>query len=182
MLNYELYLDGSATGYIETGNGGLIQFTVDAPGDYSVMATLDRDHTSCEVEMNGMVSIVEKPLPLTDKNILVDDAGADCENGATITIENSEMGVVYEIYWTDNGNQGPTGITVIGDGSNVAFGETIIDGNGTYRVLASLNDCEAFLDTDFSVSIPNVITKYAILGDGAICEGDGGINISSVFI
>lgn len=177
-VEYELHLDGSATGYIESGNGGLIQFTVDAPGDYSVMATLDRDHTSCEIEMNGLVSIVEKPLPLSNKNIVVDDAGADCENGATITIENSEMGVVYEIYWTDNGSEGPTGLTVTGDGANVDFPETLIDGNGTYRVLASLDGCEAFLDNDFAVSIPNVITKYAILGDGAICEGDGGMNIS----
>ncbi len=175
-VTYVLYLDGVATVQSESGNGGLIQFTVNAPGSYSIVAS--DDNTSCEADMNGQVIVVEKPLP--DQGILIDDdiTGIDCDIDATITLLNSQDGVVYEIYWwVDANNNGPTGFVVTGNGNNVDFPDVDFDGNGNYKVLASLDGCEVFLDDDFEVDIPGAITKYAVLGNGAICEGDAGINI-----
>jgi gliding motility-associated-like protein len=175
-VEYELYLDDSPTGYSEIGNGGLIQFSIDTEGRYTVRAT--DESTSCFALMTGHVDVVEKPLPDNNVKILETFTGSDCDIDATITVENSQIGVEYEIYWwVDVDNNGPTGFVVTGDGTSIDFPVVDFDGNGTYKVLASLEGCEVFLLDGFEVNIPGLINKYAIQGDGTICEGDAGINI-----
>ncbi|WP_157363672.1 T9SS type B sorting domain-containing protein [Alkaliflexus imshenetskii] len=177
---YELYIDGTPYGANFTGNGGHHVFSVNQEGNYSVVATKTHSNVACSVTM-PYGQVTEKPLPDLTKNVVVDLAGADCENGAGIILLASEPGVVYTIWWTDasSGTQGSTGITITGDGTDLTFPEGIIDNNGVYRVYAELDGCGDFLDEAFTVNVPNVIRKYAILGDGNFCQGDiGGIVIS----
>jgi gliding motility-associated-like protein len=180
-VTYELWFDNGLgnipTGDMFVGNGGQHVFVVITEGDYSVMATRTDIATACSVLMDGIINIVEKPMPETDKFVDVDITGADCENGAVITIEDSQVDVIYEIWWKVGAVEGQTGITVVGTGSDVTFAEGIVDSNGTYRIRANLNGCFAFLDDDFTVDVPGAIKKFFVLGDGAICEGDGGVQI-----
>jgi gliding motility-associated-like protein len=177
-VNYELVMDGVATGSTLPGTGGLVEFPVSAEARYTITATISHLNTSCEVEMNGFVDVVEDPSP--DKTVLINHviSSNNCDIDATITVLNSQAGVEYEIYWwVDEDNNGPTGFTVNGDGTDKAFQNVELVGNGEYKILATLGDCSDFLDNGFIVNEPGLITKYAVLGDGAICEGDGGIHI-----
>src|SRR5690554_1869353 len=128
--------------------------------------------------MNGIIQVEERPLPDLTKLVDVDVSTADCTTGAEVTLLASEPDVEYEIYWwADEDNNGPTGSILSGDGSDLVFSAAIIDGGGSYRVRAIKDACPAFMDETFTVDIPNVLEKFHITGEGAVCEGDGGVEV-----
>ncbi|TCO09345.1 T9SS type B sorting domain-containing protein [Natronoflexus pectinivorans] len=174
-ISYELWHNGLPTGEIFIGNGGQHIFEYADEGEFSVLAT--NIATGCEVMMDGILELASKPMPELDVQVVVDNDGADCENGALITILNSEVGVVYELWYQIGSDQGPTGNIVIGDGSNVDFPERVVDVNATYLILAELDGCSDFLISPAYVNVPGAIQRFLVLGDGTICEGDAGVQI-----
>src|SRR5690554_1000515 len=176
-VEYTLYRD-DVPGATQSGNGGLLKFIVDQEGEYWVEAVYKHEYTSCSLPMNGIIQVEERALPDLTKEVTVDVSAADCTTGAWITLIDSEPGVAYEIYWwTDDDNNGPTGSVASGDGSDLVFSAAIIDGGGSYRVRAIKDACPAFMDETFTVDIPNVLEKFHITGEGAVCEGDGGVEV-----
>src|SRR5690554_562271 len=176
-VEYTLYRDDDPEA-TQSGNGGLLNFIVDQEGEYRVEAVYKHEYTRCPLAMNGIIQVVERPLPDLTKEVTVDVSAADCTTGAWITLIDSEPGVAYEIYWwTDDDNNGPTGSVASGDGSDLVFSAAIIDGGGSYRVRAIKDACPAFMDETFTVDIPNVLEKFHITGEGAVCEGDGGVEV-----
>src|SRR5690554_35893 len=174
-VEYTLYRDDDPEA-TQSGNGGLLNFIVDQEGEYRVEAVYI--HTSCSMAMNGIIQVEERPLPDLTKLVDVDVSTADCTTGAEVTLLASEPDVEYEIYWwADEDNNGPTGSILSGDGSDLVFSAAIIDGGGSYRVRAIKDACPAFMDETFTVDIPNVLEKFHITGEGAVCEGDGGVEV-----
>ena len=175
-VKYALYFEGGFTGVEEVGDGGLVSFTVGAAGEYYVMATIDNEHTSCEVQMGDPVTVIEKALPETNGITFNIVDGTDCDNGSVITVNNPQAGVRYELYRLDaNSNPSATNNYFIADGlsSSVDFAQ-VVDNSATYVVHASLDGCELpFFSNEFEVNIAGAIARFSVSGNADLCEGDG---------
>jgi gliding motility-associated-like protein len=153
------------------GNGGLLSFEITGTDTYHIVAQRKDDLTSCSVEMNGRISITEKPFADLTKTLKIKDGTGDaCDNGAVVIVENSEQNVVYELYKGYN-----TGNTTDGNGSDAEFAP-VVDVDATYQVLADLNGCKDFLAKSVYINIPGVLERFAVTGSGDICNGDPGVN------
>ncbi|NPA36128.1 MAG: T9SS type B sorting domain-containing protein [Chlorobi bacterium] len=153
------------------GNGGLLDFEIFGSDTYFIVAQRKDVVTACTTEMNGRITITEKPFADLTKTLRIKDGTGDaCDNGAVVIVENSEPGVVYELY-----KGSATGNTTDGNGGDAEFAP-VVDVDATYQVMANLNGCEDFLDNDIYIDIPNVIEKFTVTGSGDICNGDPGVN------
>jgi len=173
-VNYELFRDGIGTGTILSGNGGLLTFNVNQEGNYTIEATFTTTPTACSVFMTGSATITEIPYPDINTNVTTDLTGTDCDTGAPVTIENSEVGVVYELLKDDNGTLVATGIVVVGDGNDIVFPELIVDKDATYRVSARRSACEVILNASVYIDVPGAVRLFSITGNGDVCIGDLG--------
>ncbi len=173
-VDYELFLNGSSTGTVIPGNGGRLTFVVNQQGDYTIVGTFNNTVTRCSVEMAGTINIVEIPYPDVNLNITADLSGTNCDNGAPVTIEMSEAGVIYELFKFDNGVLVATGNVVTGNGGDVVFPILVVDKNATYRVRATRNGCSVMLTASVLINVPGAISLFSITGNDNVCIGDAG--------
>lgn len=126
---YNLLLDGNETGVVRVGNGGAINFGLQAQsGIYTVRAF--NEFTPCSALMNGLAAVGINPLP---DLLSLQGGGSVCagEPGPEVYLMSSEEGVSYSLY--RNGQ--PTGIIIAGNGFALSFGNQ--DTQGLYTVLAT---------------------------------------------
>ncbi len=172
-VSYELYRDGSATGFIQPGDGNPLSYGVSQPGDYTVMAV--NNNTGCSVSFTDVVVVSEKPMPLTGMNItsVVTGSAANCDEGAVVTIESSEDGVDYELVKILSGGALLyTGNRITGDGSNVEFPQHVQDKDATYGVMAVLDGCSKRLDNTVYIDIASVPQRFELVYNGNMCADD----------
>lgn len=173
-VEYALFLEGIATGSVLPGNGGILTFTVNQEGEYTIVGTFTATATACAALMTGSVNIVEVPYPEVTVNVITDLNGTDCDNGAPVTILASEAGVVYELLKQEGINRIPTGNIITGNGGDVVFPTLVVDKDATYWVRASRNGCPLDLNTSVYIDVPGAITLFSITGSGDVCIGDAG--------
>ncbi|TAJ14765.1 hypothetical protein DMA11_04340 [Marinilabiliaceae bacterium JC017] len=173
-VHYRWERNDGTVGTWTDGNGGVMAFEISDGGIYSVSAEKTDGITGCAIEMNGKVTILEKPLP--DHKIVFElsHEGTGCGDGDVITVRNSEIGVIYELAKKSSGVLVPTGNQVTGTGGDIDF-NSVVDKAARYYVLANLNGCEKQLDGFVDVDVPGAINKYNVTGSGDICNGDPGV-------
>ncbi len=161
-----------ATGAWVNGTGGLLDFEITGTDTYYITAQRDDGVTSCTTEMNGRFPITEKPFADLTKTLRIKaGTGTNCSDGAVVIVENSELGVVYEL--AKGGVR--TGNIVTGDGNDVEFPDPVIDTGATYTVFANINGCEDILNNTIFINVPGAIEQYGVTGAGDICNGDPGV-------
>ncbi|SMO45134.1 gliding motility-associated C-terminal domain-containing protein, partial [Saccharicrinis carchari] len=160
----------------QNGNNSRLEFTINATGDYNIIAQRTDGITSCTSTMlNGPISITEKPLPM-DVALLLADPGTGCDNGDSLYVESSELGVTYVLVKQVGTDYYPAiGIpSITGDGNDVGF-ERVVDANATYGVQAIKEGCSIYASSTLIVDVAGAITKQQVTGSGEICNGDPGV-------
>lgn len=180
-----LHLDGSesdvqyrweregdlVTGPWIDGNGGILDFEITGTDTYYIVAMRKDGVTSCTSEMTPRIAITEKVYAdLTKVLSIKPGTGLDCNNGAVVIVEASEIGVVYEL--VKSGVR--TGNIVTGVGNDVEFPTPVLDIAATYEVYADKDGCEQTLINTIYIDVPGAMTQYAVTGSGDICNGDPG--------
>ncbi|MCK4677803.1 MAG: hypothetical protein KAT48_06710, partial [Bacteroidales bacterium] len=131
-VNYELHLDGFATGQVivGTGIGGINFGPQNIPGIYTITASGNCGNS----DMLGEAEIVMGELPAQYN---VSGGGPYCEdiNGTDIDLSDSQQGVVYELVL----NGVLTGLMLDGTGNPVSF--TNITTPGWYKIYADNGIC-----------------------------------------
>ncbi|MCX6235458.1 MAG: PKD domain-containing protein [Bacteroidetes bacterium] len=98
--------------------------------------------------------------------------GPFCEGseGSEIGLDNSEMGVNYELYLENN----PTGIIASGTGSPISFG--LINQLGIYTAVGNnpTTTCTSNMSNTAEVSVVTLPLTFTITGGGEYCDGTGG--------
>ena len=167
-INYVLVLDGGI--YVDTlaGTGGAINFAAQVTsGTYTIIAY--HSVTYCQISMSGSSFINEAPLAFT-----ITPAGFVCQ-GTTIGLDNSEIGVSYQLRWNTTTN---IGLPVSGTGSAISFGSQTLA--GTYTILAvSDNGCVTTMNG--SIVIYPLPFVYTLSPLGENCAGTPiGLNGSQI--
>src|SRR5690554_2525784 len=180
-VSYQLILNNDVeVGTPQPGTGLPLSFEVNVEGVYTVLASRSDVFTTCSRIMTGDVAVVMRDLPDTDIDVApIDYNDADCTTGVTIELESSQAGVLYELYFVDNGTYISTGNTVYGDenGGPVQFPNPVIDGGGEYIVQATLDGCPADIEPKFEIDIDDVPRRFALIGSGDVCEGEDGADL-----
>lgn len=180
-VSYQLMLNNDVeVGTPQPGTGLPLSFEVNVEGVYTVLASRSDVFTTCSRIMTGDVAVVMRDLPDTDIDVApIDYNDADCTTGVTIELESSQAGVLYELYFVDNGTYISTGNTVYGDenGGPVQFPNPVIDGGGEYIVQATLDGCPADIEPKFEIDIDDVPRRFALIGSGDVCEGEDGADL-----
>ena len=133
--------------------------------------------------MNGGIGITltEEDKPDLDKIITLSPDDYNCETGVQITIEDTQVGVTYELMLLRDGFTFPLSldpqVTIEGDGTDQTFDYTIF-ANSHYIIYAKTEKCEGFLDTGtlLNFDIPGALTPYQVTGHN-VCLGDAGAYI-----
>ena len=157
-INYVLVLDGGI--YIDTiaGTGDAFNFTAQiTSGTYTIIAYHSVTH--CQVPMAGTAVILAAPLTFT-----ITSAGYVCQ-GTTIGLDNSEIGVSYQLRWNATTN---VGLPVTGTGSPISFGSQTLTGIYTIIAVAS-NGCVS--EMNGSIAIEPLPVVYTLSPLGANCSG-----------
>ncbi|GAA4460107.1 hypothetical protein GCM10023093_02220 [Nemorincola caseinilytica] len=171
-VNYQLYRNGSAIGSAVAGTGGALDLGLQAiAGTYSVSAA--NAATGCAADMSGAVTISVNALPSVYN---VSGGGSYCAggNGVAIGLENSQSGVLYQLY---NGSV-TSGSPVAGTGSAISFG--LKTAAGTYSVAAvnPTTGCAADMSGTTTININSLPGSFTVTGGGSYCAGGTGVNIS----
>ncbi len=169
---YQLYNGATATGSPIGGTGGVIDFGFqNVGGTYSVLAT--NPTTGCSIAMNGSAVLTENPLPLA---FTVGGGGSYCAGGAgvAVTLNNSQLGINYQLY------RGATAVGGVVGGTNIPpLDMGIQTVAGTYSVLATdpATGCSLGMTGSVTVSINPLPNVYTISAGGSYCAGDPGVDV-----
>ena len=130
-INYFLYRNGVLTGATMGGlTGNPINFGKQtATGNYAVVA---RNAAGCERTMTGTVTVSTNPLPISYS---LTGSGSYCAGGTglTITLEQSQTGVNYQLYRNITTVDAP----IPGDGNPLVWNDNTV---GNYTVIATTDD------------------------------------------
>ncbi|WP_143524998.1 gliding motility-associated C-terminal domain-containing protein [Labilibacter marinus] len=161
----------------QSGNGSRLDFTITATGDYEIIARRTDGITSCMSVMNNTYSITEKLLPV-DVVLSLGDLGTGCDNGDSLYVESSELGVEYTLVKVVGGLyfENPDVNPIIGDGNDLGFAERVVDKNATYALQAVRDGCSIYTTSTIFVDVPGVIERQTVTGTGEICNGDPGVS------
>jgi len=157
-VNYILLLDNSIDIDTLVGTGSALSFGIQSTsGTYTVQAY--NATTLCRTTMNGTTIINAAPIAFN-----MTPAGINC-SGASIGLDNSEVGVNYQLRWNGNIN---TGTPIVGTGSAISFGTHTL--TGTYTVIAdNANGCVSTMNN--SVIINPLPVAFNIIPSGMQCQG-----------
>lgn len=171
-VTYKVYCNGIYTGYSKLGNGGRLYVPVFGyvAGSYVYTVTATRissDAEVCSLTLSKSVIVTQKTLPklLTYEYVV----GTSCDAGGTITIQNSQTGIIYQIYSSSTNEPVPGIESQIGNGGDLIF--TLV-GNGTYYLMASNGNCSSKLTSNITVNITNAPTRYMITKPDAVCSSN----------
>ncbi|MBS1609196.1 MAG: HYR domain-containing protein, partial [Bacteroidetes bacterium] len=161
-ISYVLAQDGFAVGNPVTGSGLGIDFGVQVPGTYTVIAI--NTNTGCMSNMSGSATVLSGTPPVA---FTVTGGGASCSGFAVVGLSGSEAGVSYQL------KNGPVnvGSPVSGSGSAISFG---VQATGTYTVVATNNAtlCTNNMSNSVTVSA-NAATQITQQPQGqTICSGN----------
>jgi uncharacterized protein YjdB len=169
--NYQIYVDGTATGLPVAGTGSLLDFGVYAtPGVYTVVATTVL--TGCSDNMLGTTSITIDPLP----NIYtVTGGGSYCIGGSGLHVGLglSDVGVMYQLYRGISTVGGP----VAGTGLALDFG--VFTAAGIYTVVATnaITGCIQNMGGSVTININSLPAVFTVTGGGSYCAGGAGFPV-----
>jgi len=157
-VNYILFLDNSISLDTLAGTGSPLSFGLQTTtGTYTVIA---RNATSlCQTVMNGSAVINPSPVAFN-----MTPAGISCTN-AVLGLDNSEVGVNYQLRWNTSIN---IGSPVAGTGSAISFGPQSLSGG--YTVVAT-NAFGCFTTMNSSVVINSLPVAFNIIPSGTQCQG-----------
>ena len=157
-VNYVLLLDSSISIDTIAGTGSPLTFGVQTTtGTYTVLAY---NATSlCQTLMNGTTIINPAPIAFN-----LTPAGINCI-GSTIGLDNSEIGVTYQLRWNTSIN---IGSVVSGTGSAISFGPQSLPGN--YTVLAT-NGFGCYTTMNSTVVLNSLPVAFNIVPSGTQCQG-----------
>lgn len=157
-VNYILVLDGSINIDTLAGNGSPIAFGIQTTsGTYTVIAY--NATTLCLTMMNGNTLI--KPAPVSFD---MTPSGIFC-TGTTIGIDDSEMGVLYQLRRNGTIN---IGTLVAGTGFAINFGMQSMPGTYTVEAVGG-NGCVAMMNASVVINPnPSVFKEFPV---GSHCSG-----------
>ena len=171
-FDYQLYIDGVASGTAIAGTGAAINFGLQtAAGSYNVLGI--NTSTSCSDSMNGPVTVGINPLPVDGS---ITGGGNRCASGAPITfsLSSSEPGVSYQLY---------LGATAVGSPQTNPAGTAINfdpqTAAGTYSVLATniATSCSRALSGTGTITVDPGPAVFNVTGGGSYCDGGTGVTI-----
>lgn len=148
-------------------------------GNYSIYCIL----SGCQTNMNGSVDVKRYQLPTDYDVYALANNGHYCEGGAgvEIEVESQQEGYTYELLC--NGN--PTGNTVVGNNSGLAFVFAPVFEAGIYTVQVTIPDVDCSLILTRSVTVvvdPLPAEQQFTFADAAltqkICLGD----VTSIYL
>jgi PKD repeat protein len=131
-VDYELYLDNTATGTIVSGTGSPVSFgVISAPGIYTAVGT--NPSTTCTSNMSNSAEVMVITLPATYN---ITGGGEYCvgTGGIPVGLDGSQSDCSYELYLDGV----TTGVTKQGTGYPISFGYQT--GAGTYTVVGVKNE------------------------------------------
>jgi len=174
-VEYELYLNGVATGNMLVGTGSPLSFGLQtAAGTYTVVA--NDLALGCTRNMGGVAVIVINPLP----ELFNVTGGGECCLGCThlyVGIDGSQYGFYYQLF-RNGATYGPI---VIGTGLNLEWGFMTQEGVYTVRATDPYTGCTRMMNGDATVvfwPIPNAIFS----GDVTICSSGGSATLTVTLI
>lgn len=140
------------------GTGAAINFGSQiTAGNYTVYAY--NQLTSCQIAMNGNITIDVAPIAYN-----ITPAGIAC-SGDLIGLDNSELGVSYQLRRDGTINMGPT---VLGTGGPIYFGTQTLP--GTYTIIAT-NASGCYNTMSGSVVLNPLPVAFNIIPSGTQCQG-----------
>lgn len=171
-VDYELYIDGIATGIIVPGTGVAISFGMQTTaGIYTVEA--ENTLTTCTNNMSGSATVAINPLPVA---YVVTGGGNYCAGGAGVHVglSASNIGFSYQLY---DATATAVGGPLAGTGAALDYG--LITAVGTYTVVATnvATGCVNDMMGSAIVGTDPLPTVYNVTGGGAYCSGGPGVNV-----
>jgi uncharacterized protein YjdB len=169
-ITYQLYEGTSASGSPVVGTGAALNFGLNTPGVYSVLAT--NIATTCTNSMSGTVSISVNPLPIA---YIPTGGGNYCFGGSGVHIglSNSTAGVNYTLY------RGfvPAGSPVPGSGAPLAFGAHFLPATYSVRAMNATTGCTMAMPGTVTVGINSLPSAHLVTGGGVTCPGAPGLHV-----
>ncbi|HEX2935621.1 MAG TPA: hypothetical protein VHO72_09740, partial [Bacteroidales bacterium] len=170
-INYQLLKDGFFSGAAKPGNGGVLTWTGNLEGTYTVQATTGGG--SCLRTMNSSAVIVKETLPLIFD--LTAGAGGYCTGGAgvTLSLSGSQVGVNYQLIKDGVASGAP----VSGDGNPLSW---VNNQKGIYKVQATKTSVTCVLDMNGSISIVEypLPVQYSIPANLTYCSNTTGTTVT----
>ena len=166
--NYELIRNETTTVAVLTGTGEALTFgPYNEEGSYTVRAV--HGQTSCINYMTGQAEIVVNPNP---NSYEVFTPGYFCvgSTGTEIYMENSQQGIVYELFLEGN----TTGNQLEGTGGMITFENISTPGSYGIKATNPQTGCNTFMDNPVTVEKIARPTIYDLSGDGVVCESGSG--------
>ncbi|WP_169788214.1 T9SS type A sorting domain-containing protein [Rufibacter tibetensis] len=177
-VSYQIQVLISATGaYSNTGNAGagtgksltLSTGTLTSSGTFRVVGV----RNGCTTEMGNTFAVMVPSNALT----IVPSVQSVCAGStATVTIQNSDNGVIYQLQRLEGSNYVNTGQSVTSTGGNISLTTAVLSvtGANTFRVLASSGQCTPFALTQqitVNVSSGTPLTYNVTPTTLSICSG-----------
>ncbi len=169
--NYQLYLNGTATGSPLSGSGFALTFGLQTGvGNYTVVAS--DPITGCSTAMTGSTSVAVSSLPLVYN---ITGGGSYCIGGAGshIYLSGSTSGVSYALY------QGGvlTSTVIAGTGSPLDFG---LQPAGTYIIkgTSTSTGCVNTMTGSVAITTNSLPVQYTVGGGGNYCVGGAGADVT----
>ena len=170
-VNYQLRLDDGDTpvGSPIAGTGGNITFMVtpSSTTTYNVLATYG--NSDCSVELSDKSTVTVNPSPSDNLSVSGDEICLG-ESG-TITLSNSEAGVLYQLRLDVNDDN--VGSPIVGDGNDIMF-TVSPSATTTYNILATNTATGCFVELVNKPTVtvnPNPLSDL-VVSDDEICEGE----------
>lgn len=169
-IDYQLYINGVASGSPMPGTGTAISFGLQTTiGSYNVLGT--NTTTSCSDSMNGPVTVGNYALPTVYN---VTGGGTGCSNvGVDVSLDGSELGVDYQLY---NGSTA-VGTPVAGTGAGFSFGMQMTAGTYSVNATSTLTTCVNNMAGTQAVVIDPAPVVFTMTGGGNYCAGGTGLAI-----
>jgi RHS repeat-associated protein len=161
--SYQLVLNGANFGAPIAGTGvGLTWPNLSAGGTYTVNAIIPS--TGCAATMDGTATIINNSAAV----FTVGGSGTFCCGLGKVTVSGSEVGVTYEL--RRDGFPIQNGIS--GTGAPLSWSGIDDTGNYTVRATKAGTTCHIVFPTSASITILPSPEQKAVVGGGAVCEGD----------
>jgi len=169
--NYQLYVDGVATGPLMTGTGAGFSFGPQIPaGTYTVQAT---GATGCVNMMSGSTTVSLYPLPAA---YTISAGGSYCSGGSgvAITMSPSDAGILYQL----TSGASPIGLAIPGSGGTLNFGLQTAAGNYNVTATDALTGCTNTMNGTAVVAINPLPLSQTLTGGGSYCTGGTGVDVA----
>ncbi len=169
---YQLFYSSAPIGTSINGTGAAIDFGVQSSiGSYTVVAT--NNATSCTANMTGAALIGVNPLPNIDTLIGAGSSYCAGGTGIDIMLNNSDMGVNYQLYRGGSA----VGAPYAGTGSSIDFGLRTAAGIYTVSAIDATTSCASSMYGNASVTINPAPGIYLVTGGGSFCSGGTGVHV-----